>query len=295
MMVFDIQDVGTRFYTYISSLQEFIESAIQNNKPLILLDRPNPNGFYVDGPVLDSNYKSFVGMQPIPVVYGMTLAEYAEMLLGEQWLPQHLIRKQDKKISLGELLGFEAEDSDFKLYVVRCKNYTHKSRYILPMKPSPNLPDMSCVYWYPSTCFFEGTYLTEGRGTDHPFAIFGHPSLPDSLFSFTPHPNEGIKDPKFNNQVCYGWNLTLQPMPKQIELKWLIQSYKLFSNKDSFFIAPKNKQLTKYYFNILAGNSELMKQLEEAKTEEEIRHSWQPKLDAFKKIRKKYLLYADFE
>ncbi|HVX51258.1 MAG TPA: DUF1343 domain-containing protein, partial [Chitinophagaceae bacterium] len=178
VMVFDIQDVGARFYTYISSMQEFLESAIENNKPLVILDRPNPNGFYVDGPVLDSNFKSFVGMQPVPVVYGMTLGEYAEMLLGEQWLPQRLVRKQDKRISLGELLGFENEDSNFRLYVIRCKNYTHSSRYVLPVKPSPNLPDMSCIYWYPSTCFFEGTNLSEGRGTDHPFAIFGHPSLP---------------------------------------------------------------------------------------------------------------------
>jgi uncharacterized protein YbbC (DUF1343 family) len=295
VMVFDIQDVGARFYTYISSMQEFLESAIQFDKPLILLDRPNPNGFYVDGPVLDSSYKSFVGMQPIPVVYGMTLGEYAEMLLGEQWLPQHLIRRQDKKISLDELLGFESENSNFKLYVVRCKNYTHKSRYILPVKPSPNLPDMSCVYWYPSTCFFEGTYLTEGRGTQHPFAIFGHPLLPDTLFSFTPHPTEGIKDPKFNNRLCYGWDLMQQPAPQKLELKWLIQAYRLFPGKDSFFIAPKNKLPNRYYFNILAGGSELMKQLQEGKSEDEIRSSWQPRLDAFKKIRKKYLLYPDFE
>ncbi len=295
ILLFDIQDVGARFYTYISSLQEFLESAIQNNKPLIVLDRPNPNGFYVDGPVLDSDYKSFVGMQPIPVVYGMTLGEYTEMLLGEQWLPQRIIRKQDKKISLGELLGFEAENSNFKLYVVRCKNYTHKSRYILPVKPSPNLPDMSCVYWYPSTCFFEGTYVTEGRGTEHPFAIFGHPALPDTLFSFTPHPTEGIKDPKLNGRLCYGWDLTTQPTPDRIELQWLIKAYKLFNNKDSFFITPKSKLPTKYYFNILAGNSELMAQLEQGKTEDEIRQSWQPKLIAFKKIRKKYLLYPDFE
>lgn len=292
ILVFDIQDVGTRFYTYISSLQYFLEAAIQANLPLVILDRPNPNGFYVDGPVLDSNFKSFVGMQPIPVVYGMTLAEYAEMLLGEEWLPQKVIRKQDKKVSLGQILGFEDKNTNFKLYVIRCKNYTHKSRYVLPVKPSPNLADMASVYWYPSTCFFEGTYITEGRGTEHPFAIFGHPSLPDTLFSFTPHPTEGIKNPKFNNTLCYGWNLTTQPNPTRIELKWLLQAYALFNNKDSFFIRNKTG---KYYFNTLAGNDRLMYQLQHGAGEDEIRASWQPGLTAFKKIRKKYLLYADFE
>ncbi|HWB26841.1 MAG TPA: DUF1343 domain-containing protein [Chitinophagaceae bacterium] len=294
IMLFDIQDVGARFYTYISSMQEFLESAIENNKPMILLDRPNPNGFYVDGPVLDSNYKSFVGMQPVPVVYGMTLGEYAGMLLGEQWLPQRLVRKQDKKISLSELLGFDKEDTNFKLTVIRCKNYTHNSRYVLPVKPSPNLPDMSCIYWYPSTCFFEGTNLSEGRGTDHPFAIFGHPSLPDTLFSFMPRPTEGSKDPKFKYTICYGWDLSQEPPPGRLDLKWVMMAYKLFKNKDGFFITPKIDKPNKYYFNILAGG-DLMKQLQEGKTEAQIRQSWQPKLNAFKKIRKKYLLYPDFE
>jgi len=295
MLVFDIQDVGARFYTYISSLQYFLESAIQNNLPLVILDRPNPNGFYVDGPVLDSNYKSFVGMQPIPVVYGMTMAEYAQMLLGEQWLPHKVIRKQDKRVTLGNILGFEEKNTNFKLYVIRCKNYTHKSRYALPVKPSPNLADMASIYWYPSTCFFEGTHITEGRGTDHPFAIFGSPDLPDTLFAFTPHPTEGIKDPKFNGKLCYGWNLSEQHAPAHIDLKWLLQAYSMYPNKDSFFITPKTNLPTKYFFNILVGNDTLMNQLKQGKTEEEIRLSWQPALHAFKKIRKKYLLYPDFE
>lgn len=295
ILLFDIQDVGVRFYTFISSLQYFLESAIQNNLPLVILDRPNPNGFYVDGPVLDSAYKSFIGMQPIPVAYGMTLGEYAEMMIGEQWLPWRVIRKQDKKISLGELLGFEEENSNFKLYVIRCKNYTHKSKYVLPVKPSPNLADMGSIYWYPSTCFFEGTNISEGRGTEHPFEIFGYPGFPDSLYIFTPHSTEGAKEPKYKNQLCHGWNITQEPKPNRIELKWLLQAYRLFNNKDSFFIKPKNNLPTNYFFNKLAGNSELMQQLQQGKTEEEIRLSWQPKLNAFKRIRKKYLLYTDFE
>ncbi len=295
ILVFDIQDVGARFYTYISSLQDFLESAIKNDKPLIILDRPNPNGFYVDGPVLDSNYKSFVGMQPIPVVYGMTLGEYAKMLLGEQWLPWHIIRKQDKKITIGDVLGFEYKDSSFQLIVIPCRNYTHKSRYILPVKPSPNLADMPSVYWYPSTCFFEGTVLSEGRGTEHPFAIFGHPSLPDTLFKFIPYVTEGAKDPKFKGQVCYGWNIINEPQPKRIELKWVLQAYRLFGDKGSFFTRTKSGPDYKYYFNLLAGSNELMQQIQQGLSESEIRKSWEPKLAAFKKIRKKYLLYPDFE
>lgn len=297
IMLFDIQDVGVRFYTYISSLQYYMESAIQNNLPLIILDRPNPNGFYVDGPVLDSSYASFIGMQPVPVVYGMTIGEYAEMILYEGWLPWKFERKQDGKISLGEMLGFETEHDSFKLTVIKCKNYTHQCKYILPVKPSPNLADMNAVYWYPSTCFFEGTVLNEGRGTDHPFMIFGHPSLPDSLYKFIPQPNAGSTDPKWKGETCYGWNLAAQHTdpPHSIELKWLIQAYSLFPDKENFFLEPKkfNAAPQDYFFNKLAGSDELMQQLVAGKTEDEIRKSWQPKLDAFKKIRKKYLLYPD--
>ncbi|CAN5624090.1 DUF1343 domain-containing protein [soil metagenome] len=298
ILLFDIQDVGVRFYTFISSLQYFIESAIENNLPLVILDRPNPNGFYVDGPVLDSSYKSFVGIQPVPVVYGMTIGEYAKMVLGEEWLPWKTQRKADGKISLGEVLGFEEEHDNFKLTVIKCKNYTHKSRYILPVKPSPNLAEMNSIYWYSSTCFFEGTVLSEGRGTNHPFQIFGHPDLPDSLFSFTPVSNEGAKEPKWKDKICYGWNLAelQETAPSRIQLKWLINAYKLFPDKDNFFIKPKkfNPEPQDYFFNKLAGNNELMQLILAGKTEEEICKSWQPKLDAFKKIRKKYLLYTDF-
>jgi uncharacterized protein YbbC (DUF1343 family) len=299
VLLFDIQDVGVRFYTYISSLQYFIQSAIENDLPLIILDRPNPNGFFVDGPVLDTAFASFVGMQQVPIVYGMTIGEYAKMLLGEKWLPWKDERKQDGNISLGEVLGFETERTNFKLIIITCKNYTHKSRYILPVKPSPNLPDMSAVYCYPSTCLFEGTVLSEGRGTEHPFEIFGHPDLPDTLFSFTPRSTAGASDPKLKDQKCYGWNIygtdndgTLT----QLQLKWLLLAYQLFPDKENFFIHPKkfNPAPGDFYFNKLTGNGDLMQQIIEGKTEEEIRESWQPKLDEFKKIRKKYLLYEDF-
>ncbi len=301
IMLFDIQDVGTRFYTFISSLQEFIESAIHYDKPLIILDRPNPNGFYVDGPVLDSNYKSFVGMQPIPTVYGMTIGEYAKMLIGEKMLDWKFIHQQDNINSLGEILGFEKEHANFKLTIIKCKNYTHKSKYILPIKPSPNLPDMASVYWYASTCLFEGTILSEGRGTEHPFCIFGHPSLPDTLFAFTPVSRNGAANPKLNGNKCFGWNVfntneqVLRQINNRIPLHYLLEAYKLFPTKDSFFIQPKSKKPTDYFFNKLAGNSELMAQIRSGKTESEIRQSWQSKLQAFKKIRKKYLLYEDFE
>jgi len=298
VLVFDIQDVGVRFYTFISSLQYFMESAIENDLPLIIFDRPNPNGFYVDGPVLDSSYKSFVGMQPVPIVYGMTIGEYAKMLLGENWLPWKTARKVDNKISIGEVLGFEEKHNNFKLTVIKCKNYTHKNRYLLPVKPSPNLATMDAIYWYPSTCFFEGTVLSEGRGTDYPFQIFGHPKLPDTLYSFIPKSNEGAKDPKWKDNVCYGWNLTLseESTPIKIQLKWLLQAYQLFPDKENFFLRPKklNPKPQDYFFNKLAGNKELMHQLISGKSEQEIHDSWQPKLNVFKTIRKKYLLYPDF-
>lgn len=301
IMLFDIQDVGTRFYTFISSLQEYLESAISNDKPLIVLDRPNPNGFYVDGPLLDTAYKSFVGMQPIPVVYGMTIGEYAKMLIGEKMLDWKYIRKQDNRISVGEALGFEKERENFKLIVIKNKNYTHKSKYVLPVKPSPNLPDMSSIYWYASTCYFEGTVLSEGRGTDHPFCIFGHPTLPDNLFAFTPTSRDGAKEPKLKDRLCYGWNIyaaaddVLKQSNGKIQLQYLLEAYKFFPDKEGFFIKPKSGKPTDYFFNKLAGSNSLMEQIKAGKTEIEIRESWQPALKKFKVIRKKYLLYTDFE
>ena len=302
IMLFDIQDVGVRFYTFISSLQYFIEAAIENDKPLIILDRPNPNGFYIDGGVLDNNYKNFVGMQAVPIVYGMTIGEYAKMLVGEKWLNWEYMRKADDRISLAEMLGFESTRKNFKLTIIPCKNYTHKSKYVLPVKPSPNLPTMASVYWYPSICLFEGTVISEGRGTENPFCIFGHPSFSKTMFSFTPISKEGAKEPKFKNEICYGWNVfkednnaVLKEINHQLQIKYLIDTYKIFADKDKFFIKPKSEAITDYFFNKLAGSSELMNQLQQDKTEQEIRASWKLKLNAFKKIRKKYLLYADFE
>lgn len=308
VLLFDVQDVGVRFYTYISSLQEFIEAAIDLDKPLIIFDRPNPNGFYVDGPVLDTAYKSFVGMQPIPVVYGMTMAEYAKMLIGEKWLSKKATKQTDNLISLGEMLGFEKEREGFYLKIIKCKNYTHKSKYELPVAPSPNLGTMAAIYWYPSTCYFEGTVLSEGRGTDYPFCIFGHPKFKSyndtsvGLFQFTPTARFGAKEPKLKDQVCYGWNVyqpnnkdVLKTINHKIQLNYLITAYRLFGNNDSFFLQPKNKKPTNYFFNKLVGNNSLMQQLYEGKTEAEIRNSWNPALKKFKAIRKKYLLYPDFE
>jgi uncharacterized protein YbbC (DUF1343 family) len=289
VLLFDIQDVGVRFYTYISSLEYFMEAALEQHKPLLILDRPNPNGFYVDGPVLDKKFKSFIGMQPIPIVYGMTMGEYAMMLAGENWLSE-----KANKINTYNITTQPSADTPFHIQVIKCKNYDHNSKYELPVNPSPNLKEMQSVYWYPSTCFFEGTVLSEGRGTDKPFQIFGHPALPKNLFSFTPKPNEGAKSSKCFYQKCYGWNLAgsneevLKKVNGRIQLKYLLQAYRLFPGKDSFFL--KNNFIDK-----LAGNDQLKQQVKQGLSEASIRKSWQPGLMAFKAIRKKYLLYPDFE
>lgn len=286
VMIFDIQDVGVRFYTYISSLQEYMEAAFENSKPLLILDRPNPNGFYVDGPVLDTAFKSFVGMQPVPIVYGLTIGEYGMMISGEKWLTEKANKKQEYYTH-----AQNSKDTPFHFLVIKCKNYDHNSKYILPIKPSPNLPEIQSIYWYPSTCFFEGTALNEGRGTEKPFEIFGHPSLSKKLFSFTPHSNEGAGNPKLKDTLCYGWNISgtpekvLQEVNGRIQLHWLIQAYKLFPDKNKFFGRS---------FNRLAGNDILKKQIMNGNSEEEIRKSWEPALTIYKEIRKKYLLYDDF-
>ncbi len=289
VLVFDIQDVGVRFYTYISSLQYFIEAALENHKPLMILDRPNPNGFYVDGPVLDTNFKSFIGMQPVPVVYGMTIGEYALMLTGENWLSA-----EANRINAYNITTNPTTDTPFHMTVIKCKNYDHKIKYSLPVNPSPNLKEMQSIYLYPSTCFFEGTVLSEGRGTDKPFQIFGHPSLPKDLYTFMPKPNEGAKNSKCFYQRCYGWDLSgsiedvLKKVEGKIQLKYILNAYNLFPGKDSFFL--KNN-----FFNKLAGNDLLMKQIKNKNSETEIRKSWEPALTSFKAVRKKYLLYPDFE
>lgn len=289
VLIFDIQDVGVRFYTYISSLQYFLEAALENHKPLMILDRPNPNGFYVDGPVLDMNFKSFIGMQPVPVVYGMTIGEYGLMLAGE-----NMLSASANAINAYNVTTEPSKDTPFHVTVIKCKNYDHNSKYILPVMPSPNLKSMQSIYLYPSTCFFEGTVLSEGRGTDAPFQIFGHPGLPKNLYSFTPKPNAGAKNSKCFNQLCYGWYISgtneevLKKVDNKIQLTYLIEAYKLFPGKDSFFL--KNN-----FINKLAGNDELQQQIKAGAAEAVIRKSWEPKLEAFKAIRKKYLLYKDFE
>ena len=297
VLIFDIQDVGVRFYTYISSLEEFMEVAFENAKPLMILDRPNPNGHYVDGPVLDKKYKSFVGMQSVPVVYGMTIAEYAMMIAGEKWLND----KADERYDYYRNFAQNSVDTPFHFQIIKNGNYTHKSKYVLPVKPSPNIPNIQSIYLYPSTCFFEGTVLSEGRGTNKQFQVFGHPSLPKNLYSFTPNPNEGAKNSKLYGQLCYGWDLSGTPeevlakVDNRIQLKWLVEAYRLFPKKDSFFIIPKSGKMEESFFNRLAGNNELWQQIKNGVSEADIRKSWEPKLNEFKAIRKKYLLYEDFE
>ncbi len=289
VVVFDIQDVGVRFYTYISSLEYVLEACLENHKPLMILDRPNPNGFYIDGPVLDKKFKSFIGMQAVPIVYGMTIGEYGLMLAGESWLSE-----KANAINAQNITTEPTADTPFHVTVIKCKNYDHNTKYILPVMPSPNLKQMQSIYLYPSTCFFEGTVMSEGRGTDHPFQIFGHPTLPKKLYSFTPKPNAGAKNSKCFGLQCYGWNLSgsneevLKMVDGKIQLKYFLEAYKLFPGKDSFFL--KNN-----FINKLAGNDIFQQQVKEGLSEEAIRKSWQPGLEAFKVIRKKYLLYNDFE
>ena len=270
VMLYDIQDVGVRFYTYPASLQRYMEAAIENHRPLIILDRPDPNGQYVDGPVLDTAFRSFVGMQPIPVVYGMTIGEYARMLLGEGWV---------------------RSDPEFQLTVIQCKRYTHHSSYTLPVKPSPNLPNMQSVYLYPSLCLFEGTAISLGRGTDKAFQQFGAPSLPNNLYPFTPRSVPGATNPPLLGQVCYGYDLSGIDVAREtgdkMSLKWLLLAYRLFPDKDHFFNGNGSQ------FDRLAGSSVLRQQIHDGLSEDAIRKSWEPALQQFKTIRKKYLLYAE--
>jgi uncharacterized protein YbbC (DUF1343 family) len=270
VLIYDIQDVGVRFYTYISSLQKYMESAIEHHLPLVILDRPDPNGFYVDGPVLDTAFRSFVGEQPVPIVYGMTIGEYARMLLGEGWV---------------------RADSGFRLIVIPCLNYTHRSRYVLPVKPSPNLPNMQAVYLYPSLCLFEGTSVSVGRGTSKPFQQFGHPGFPGNLYGFTPESVAGARNPPQLGHTCYGCDLSAIDVGKEtgnkFALKWLLLAYRLIPDKAGFFTSNGSG------FDRLAGSAELRKQIVSGLSEEEIRRSWEPALSRFRLIRKKYLLYAD--
>jgi uncharacterized protein YbbC (DUF1343 family) len=304
VLLYDIQDVGVRFYTYIASMQQFLEAAIGNNRPLIILDRPDPNGFYVDGPVLDTKFRSFVGMQPIPIVYGMTIGEYARMLIGEQWLDPavtnqlntiHAINQSADRIdSLMRALRRQSVNihlNDFRLIVIPCRNYTHKSRYTLPVRPSPNLPNMQSVYLYPSLCLFEGTPISLGRGTSRPFQQYGSPSFPAGTETFTPESMSGARNPPLLGQLCNGFDLSQINVAKETgarwSLKWILKAYSLYPDKPHFFNGNGST------FDRLAGNGILEEQILQGLTEEEIRKSWEPALSNFKRIRKKYLMYAD--
>lgn len=272
LVVFDIQDVGARFYTYISSMSYVMEACAQNNVDFMVLDRPNPNGHFVDGPVLKKEYQSFVGLHQVPIVHGMTVGEYAQMVNNEGWL------KGNVKCNL---------------IVIKCENYDHKIFYELPIKPSPNLPNIRSIYLYPSLCLFEGTTASAGRGTDKQFQIYGHPDFTQGDFNFTPKPMPGAKYPKFDGKKCNGYDLTKLGMKEfqemgRLNLRYLMHFYKNFNNKKDFFLENK-------FFDKLAGNSTLRWQIINRKSEEEIRDSWQKDLIAFKKIRGKYLLYEDFE
>jgi len=259
IIVFDIQDVGARFYTYISTLHYVLEACGEENIKVIVLDRPNPNGHYIDGPVLEGKYKSFVGMHPIPIVHAMTIGEYAKMIIGEKWI--------EKKCDLT---------------VIEMLNYNRNKIYELPIKPSPNLPNKRAVNLYPSLCLFEGTIISIGRGTKKPFQHFGHPKLNLYNYSFIPKSGPGSKYPKHENKICYGKDLTKTPILNSINLEWLIETYDQSQNKEDFFIS---------FFDKLAGTDKLRKQIISGKSSREIKKSWEANLKEFKNIRNKYLLY----
>jgi len=263
VILFDIQDVGVRFYTYISTLHNVMEVCAELNIPLIVLDRPNPNGHYIDGPMLEEEAKSFVGMHPVPTVYGMTIGEYGKMINGEKWLEN----------------GIQCD-----LTVIPLKNYTHNSEYDLPILPSPNLPNAQSINLYPSLCFFEGTNVSAGRGTEMQFQVFGSPFLAKDYFdfSFKPQPNFGAKHPKHDGENCYGKDLRTYKKLSNLNLEWLIESYAHTSDKEKFF----NK-----FFLKLAGTKELQEQIEAGLSSIEIKETWQNGLNKFKETREKYLIY----
>jgi uncharacterized protein YbbC (DUF1343 family) len=263
IVIFDIQDVGTRFYTYISSLHYLMEAVAENNKKLIVLDRPNPNGF-IDGPILEPENKSFVGMHPIPIAHGLTIGELAKMINGEGWL------EGGRKCNLE---------------VIAMTNYTHQDTVSLPVKPSPNLPNDHAIRMYPSTCLFEGTALSIGRGTQNPFEFVGHPSLKNQPFEFTPVsiPTMSAK-PKLENQLCYGIDLRKAKPERRIVLKYIIDMYNQFPDKEAFFIP---------YIDKLSGTKEFKEQIKKGMTEEEIRATWEPGLEKYKAMRMKYRMYPD--
>jgi uncharacterized protein YbbC (DUF1343 family) len=262
VVVFDVQDVGTRFFTYISTLTYMMEACAESNKKLIVLDRPNPNGSYVDGPIMQPEFKSFVGMHPVPIVHGMTIGEYAQMVNGEGWLTG----------------GTKCD-----LEVVVMKNWKHSDPYHVPVRPSPNLPNDHGIGLYPSTCLLEGTALSVGRGTQTPFELLGHPSMKSLSFTFTPVSIDGMaKTPPLQDQLCYGIDLRKEKIPHKVDLQYVITLYNAFPDKEKFFIP---------YFEKLAGTKELREQIKKGMTDQQIHATWKKGLDAFKEKRKKYLLY----
>ncbi len=268
LVVFDIQDVGARFYTYISSMHYMMEACAENDVEFLVLDRPNPNGHFVDGPILKPSHTSFVGMHEVPVVHGMTVGEYARMINEEGWL------KGGVKCALN---------------IVPCNNYTHQRFYALPIKPSPNLPNMHSIYLYPSLCLFEGTNVSIGRGTNKQFQVIGHPAYTKGSFTFTPKSMEGAKYPKHENKTCNGYDLSGLALDDlqadaSFNLNYVIDFYKNYPDKENFFLENK-------FFDKLAGSDKLRKQIIAGKSADEIRATWQGGLDAFKYIRKKYLIY----
>ena len=268
IVVFDLQDVGVRCYTYLSTLSYMMEACSQANIPLMVFDRPNPNGFYIDGPVMDSSLYSFVGLHPVPLVYGMTIGEYAKMVNEEGWLKDRMI---------------------CDLQIIPMDNYTHQTLYTLPVSPSPNLTNMNAIYLYPSLCLFEGTVTSIGRGTPYPFEIYGHPSFKGFSFEFTPQLTKGTGTPLYKGLLCRGIDLrdfykTHPRLFGRINLTWLIMAFKTLGSDPRFFNEA---------FDRLAGTPDLKKQIIEGKTEQEIRMSWQEGLAKFREIRKKYLIYPE--
>lgn len=263
VLVFDIQDVGVRFYTYISTLHYIMEAAAEHDIPLLVFDRPNPNGDFIDGPILEKEHQSFVGMHPVPIVHGMTIGEYAQMINGEGWLPN---------------------EQQADLTVIKMKNYTKERSYSLPIKPSPNLPNDQSINLYPSLCYFEGTNVNAGRGTDKQFQVFGSPHLDKNHFEFnyTPESKPGAEHPKHEGDVCYGKDLTDVEHLQKIDLQWVIEAYEHTADKSKFFNS---------FFTKLAGTEKLQKQIEDGKSAESIRNGWKDDLQVYEERRQPYLLY----
>lgn len=275
VLIFDIQDVGVRFYTFISTMHYVMEAAAENNKQVIVLDRPNPNGMYVDGPVKDDNINSFVAMHPIPIVHGLTVGELAQMINGEGWLNPEAGNSKN-----------QAPKSKCDLTVITMENWDHSQTYSLPLSPSPNLPTDNSITLYPSLALFEGSVVSVGRGTDHPFEVIGHPDYSLGSYKFTPQPNAGSKYPPLEGKECFGQSFVGTEAPYEFTLKYLLQYHKELKYDTTFF---------RDYIDLLAGTKEFRKQVEADWTEEQIKATWQPKLNAYKAMRKRYLLYKDFD